>query len=248
MRWFRSSAPFVYEFLLPYLCQFSPTNPSLALALLKTLILYNSLPKKHKLTKPNYQAILKNDIPEVPIPASMSASTTSDSKNKDDEASSNHHPPLLGTVRLIAGEFHGIRGAAQTFSPVQMWDVTLPTPHVVVDLPYPADHNCIIFCRRGSVEIVSGNDDNNDDENKSSSSGSNNTLKSSTLGPQDVALMHYDGSSTLRLKVKERDSSIMILGGEPFNEPIAAHGPFVMNTRDEINQAMSDYQMGRFGR
>lgn len=166
----------------------------------------------------------------------MSASSDN---NKDDETNE------LGTVRLIAGEFNGIKGAAKTFSPVQMWDVSLPTANVVVDLPFPADHNCIVFCRRGSVEIVSGNDSDDDDDEKNSSSSSSK-LKSSTLGPQDVALMHYDGSSALRLKVKERNSSIMILGGEPLNEPIAAHGPFVMNTKEEINQAISDYRMGKF--
>jgi quercetin 2,3-dioxygenase len=199
------------------------------------LQLWVNLPKKHKRTKPSYQSILKNDIPVVPIPTSMSA------------ASVDSEQDLLGTVRLIAGEFNGIKGAASTYSPVQMWDVSLPTADAVVDLPYPADHNCIIFCRRGSVEIVSGNDDDGDDDNANDSrSSSNNKLKSSTLGPQDVALMHYDGSTTLRLKVKERDSSIMILGGEPLNEPIAAHGPFVMNTQDEINQAISDYRMGKF--
>lgn len=191
--------------------------------LLTSLSLLHSLPKKHKLTKAKYQPILKNVIPAVPIPLSMASSKDDDNEKQE-----------LGTVRLIAGEFNGVKGAATTFSPVQMWDVSLPTASTVVDLPYPAEHNCIVFCRRGSVEIMSGD---NDDQ-----------LKSSTLGPQDVALMHYDGSAALRLKVKERNSSVMILGGEPLNEPIAAHGPFVMNTHDEINQAISDYRMGKFGR
>jgi quercetin 2,3-dioxygenase len=201
------------------------------------LQLWVNLPKKHKLTKPRYQPILKKDIPVVPIPTSISSAASSST----DSHATEEDPLVLGTVRLIAGEFNGIKGAASTFSPVQMWDVSLPTANVVVDLPYPAKYNCIIFCRRGSVEIISGKDDNDD-----GSSSSSKKLKSSTLGPQDVALMHYDGSSTLRLKVKERNSSIMILGGEPLNEPIAAHGPFVMNTNDEINQAISDYRMGKF--
>jgi redox-sensitive bicupin YhaK (pirin superfamily) len=88
-----------------------------------------------------------------------------------------------------------------------------------------------VFVRRGGVEIISG------EEGKG---------KTSKLGPQDVALMHLDGSDSIRVRVERPDTSILIMGGEPLNEPIAAQGPFVMNTFDEIRKAMSDYRAGKF--
>lgn len=173
--------------------------------------LWVNLPKKHKMTKPGYQAIAKDKIPSVNLPLGSEGSDT------------------LGTARLIAGELGAVKGAAKTFSPVQMWDVSLPHVGSEVDIPFPSDHNCIVFVRRGGVEVVTD-------------------TKNTPLGPQDVALMRLDGNGTLRLRVAAPDSSVMILGGEPLNEPIAAQGPFVMNTQDEIHMAISDYRMGKMGR
>jgi redox-sensitive bicupin YhaK (pirin superfamily) len=73
-------------------------------------------------------------------------------------------------------------------------------------------------------------------------------LKGQKLGPQDVALMRIDGSDILRIRVTQSDSSVMILGGEPLNEPIAAQGPFVMNNREEIHKAMADFRAGKMGK
>ena len=70
--------------------------------------------------------------------------------------------------------------------------------------------------------------------------------KISKLGPQDVALMHLDGSHTIKLRVDRPDTSILIMGGEPLNEPIAAQGPFVMNSHDELRKAINDYRAGKF--
>lgn len=136
---------------------------------------------------------------------------------------------VFGTARIIAGEIGTTFGAAKTFSPVQMWDVSLPHAGSEVELPYPAEHNCIVFVRRGSVDVLS-------DE------------KASKLGPQDVAVMRNDGGDALKLRVVEPDSSVLIMGGEPIDEPIAAQGPFVMNTNAEISQAISDFRSGKMGR
>ena len=89
----------------------------------------------------------------------------------------------------------------------------------------------IVFVRRGGVEILSGEDGEE---------------KNSSLGPQDVALLHLDGSDKIRVRTEKPDTSLLIMGGEPINEPIAAQGPFVMNTYDEIRKAMSDYRAGKF--
>jgi redox-sensitive bicupin YhaK (pirin superfamily) len=177
--------------------------------------LWVNLPKKDKMTKPVYQGIYNKDIPVVSLPL-----------GNDDKQSQ------LATARIIAGELGTAKGAAKTFSPVQLWDVILPHAGSEIDLPFPADHNCIVFIRRGSVEILSGEGE----------------LKATKLSPQEVALMRLDGSSALRIRVLEPDSSVLILGGEPLNEPIAARGPFVMNTQDELRKAMSDYQSGKLGR
>jgi redox-sensitive bicupin YhaK (pirin superfamily) len=176
--------------------------------------LWVNLPKKHKMTKPRYQAITKEKIPSVDLPL-----------NRDEGTDP------LATVRLISGEVDEVKGAAKTFSPVQMWDVRLPHAGAEVDIPFPADHNCIVFVRRGAIQVLSG------DEGKG---------KKSTLGPQDVAVMHLDGSDVLRVRVDKPDTSLLIMGGEPLNEPIAAQGPFVMTTQQELRQAMTDFRNGRF--
>jgi redox-sensitive bicupin YhaK (pirin superfamily) len=165
------------------------------------------------MTKPRYQPILNKQIPTVSLPLGA----TEEEK--------------LATVRLIAGEMNEVKGKAKTFSPVQMWDVNLPHAGAEVDIPYPADHNCIVFVRRGGVQILTGEDGEG---------------KTSKLGPQDVALMHLDGSSSLRVRVDQPDTSLLIMGGEPLNQPIAAQGPFVMNTFAEIQKANSDYRAGKF--
>jgi redox-sensitive bicupin YhaK (pirin superfamily) len=164
------------------------------------------------MTKPRYQPILKEQIPSIDLPIGSDA-------------------PPLANARIIAGELDEIKGAAKTFSPVQMWDVTFPHVGAEIDIPYPPDHNCIVFVRRGSVQLLSGEEGEG---------------KSTRLGLQDVAIMRNDGSSVLRLRVNESDSSVLIMGGEPLNEPIAAQGPFVMNTYDEIRKATTDYRSGRF--
>eukprot|EP00934_Nitzschia_sp_Nitz4_P001764 Nitzschia sp. Nitz4//scaffold77_size91520//81853//82938//NITZ4_004906-RA/size91520-augustus-gene-0.71-mRNA-1//1//CDS//3329558039//1764//frame0 len=173
--------------------------------------LWVNLPKKHKMTKPRYQAILKDQIPSHEL-------------KTDDE--------LVATVRVLAGDIDGVKGVAKTFSPVEMWDVIIPATGKNVDIAFPADHNCIVFVRRGGAIVLTG--DGTDD-----SAGSK-------LGPQDVAIMHLDGSDTLRVRATQKNTSLLVIGGEPLNEPIAARGPFVMNTNDELREAMIDYHRGKF--
>jgi len=128
------------------------------------------------------------------------------------------------TARIIAGELNGVKGPAMTFSPIQLWDISCLTKGTLT-LDYPAGHTGIVFMRRGSVEIGD-----------------------KLVGPQDVALLKTDGSSKIDLNILEKNTSILIMGGEPIDEPIANRGPFVMNTQAELTQAMQDYSSGKMGR
>ena len=177
--------------------------------------LWVNLPSKDKMVKPGYQPILERDIPSVELYATSQA---------DDCASKSES---VGKVRVIAGSFHGTKGPASTFSPVELWEVILPTPNNVVDLPFPEHYNCIVFVRRGKASIVGEN-------------------TAHEVGPQSVALMEKKGG-ILRVRGDEDDTSLLVMGGLPLNEPIAARGPFVMNTWNEIAQASRDYQFGNFG-
>lgn len=179
--------------------------------------LWVNLPKKHKLTKPRYQSIVSSKIPSVDIPL-----------DGDDQCEDNNASP--GVVRVISGSFDGVKGPAKTFSPVELWDVKLPTKGLRVKLPFPENFNCIVFVRDGEVNIFGENDD------------------PKTIGPQGVALMKYGpGMNVLEVSAKQKNTTLLIMGGEPIDEPIAARGPFVMNTFDEINQAWHDYSSGKMG-
>ena len=179
--------------------------------------LWVNLPKKDKMTKPSYQAIDDKTIPAVDIHDALTGGDGGESCAADS----------VGKVRVIAGSFLGTKGPATTFSPVELWDVSI-TKKAVVDLPFPDQYNCIIFVRRGNIHIIGEGD------------------KKSHVGPQAVALTTMNGS-TVRIQSEEPDTSVLIMGGLPLDEPIAARGPFVMNTWDEIMQANRDYQSGNFG-
>jgi len=167
------------------------------------------------MVKPRYQAISSTTIPVVELNDGAQA-------------------------RVIAGTLDKFQGPAKTYSPINLWDVSLPNKGTTVDIPYPIDHKCIIFVRRGSVAIGD-----------------------QKLGPQEVALLNgadaeceygeptcatttETTSGILRINVLKSNSSVLIMGGEPIEEPIANMGPFVMNTQLELQQAARDYQSGRF--
>jgi len=180
--------------------------------------LWVNLPKKHKMTKPRYQPILGKDIPEVNLPLGATEPEN-----------------VIGKARIISGELSDTKGAAKTFTPVQMWDLIFTNKGVEVDLPYPADYNLILFVRRGRAQVLTDESTNG------------NGAKALSLGPQDIAVMNMDGSQTVRIRVDEPNTSVIFLGGEPIDEPIAARGPFVMNSDEEIMQAMMDYRSGKMG-
>jgi len=160
--------------------------------------LWVNLPAKDKMSKPGYQTLTKEQIPVINFPTG-------------------------GHARIIAGEFNGVKGAAKTFTPVNLWDVELKAGERV-ELPLPEGHNSSVVLRKGEVTINGAT-----------------ALKGEVL----IATLSPEGT-TITLEAKA-DSSLVILTGEPINEPIASYGPFVMNTHEELVQAVQDFNSGRFG-
>ncbi|HEX3915279.1 MAG TPA: pirin family protein [Steroidobacteraceae bacterium] len=132
-------------------------------------------------------------------------------------------PAGAGSVRLIAGRHADRQGPADTFTELNVWDVRLHAGHEIT-LPLPEKHNAAIAVLRGAV-AVNGSREAKDAE---------------------LVLLATAGSE-IRVRASS-DSTLLVLSGTPIAEPIAGHGPFVMNTRAEIQTAMEDFQRGKFGR
>jgi redox-sensitive bicupin YhaK (pirin superfamily) len=158
--------------------------------------LWVNLPAKDKMSTPKYQAIENSNIPKIKVDG--------------------------GIVEVIAGAYQDHKGAASTFTPVNMLNAKL-TSGGSATFSFPSNHNTCILVIEGEVIL-------------------NNT--------EDVPLDHLalfkNEGETFTIKASQ-DSIVLILSGAPINEPIAAHGPFVMNTREQIMEAFQDYELGKFG-
>ncbi|WP_034159870.1 pirin family protein [Sphingomonas sp. ERG5] len=130
-------------------------------------------------------------------------------------------PDGAGTARIIAGEFGGSKGPAKTFTPVNLWDVRLNRDaDLMLDLP--EGHTAMLVVLTGHVTV-----------NATQAVGEAEMLLLGREG-SDIAI-HADG-----------DAMLLVLTGEPIDEPIVGHGPFVMNSEAEIHQAVDDFNSGRF--
>lgn len=125
-------------------------------------------------------------------------------------------------VELIAGEYKGIKGPAYTFTPMNMFNARL-NKGSVADFSFDKDFNTGVLIIEGEIKI-------------------NN---SEIIPENNFALFKHDGSDFQIEAIK--DSIVLMLSGEPINEPIASYGPFVMNTEEEIREAYQDYYNGKFG-
>ena len=159
--------------------------------------LWVNLPKALKMRAPRYQTILDSDIPQVAI-------------GED------------GRLRVIAGEYQGNKGPAQTFTPVHLYDVQLPQGRQV-DLVLVDGHNAGVFVLSGVVAV------NRERE----------------VGEAELSV-HAPQGTQIHLTAQQ-DSRLLILSGEPIRDPVARMGPFVMNTQAELVQAMADYRAGKMG-
>ncbi|MDS1139481.1 pirin family protein [Pusillimonas sp. SM2304] len=160
--------------------------------------LWVNLPAKDKMSAPGYQSITADQIPNVALPKQS------------------------GTVRVIAGQYKDALGPAQTFSPINVWDLRLTAGHRL-SLDLPAGHTTALFVLNGTIRIGDRH----------------------TVGAAALAVMERDGNR-LEFDVIE-DTTLLLLNGAPLNEPVFGYGPFVMNSQEEIIQAMNDFNNGHFG-
>jgi redox-sensitive bicupin YhaK (pirin superfamily) len=127
-----------------------------------------------------------------------------------------------GYVEVIAGEYNGIKGPASTFSPVNLFNAKL-NKGATAEFSFNKNYNTGLLIIEGEVSI-------ND---------------SKPVSENYFVLMGHDVDDFVL--EADKDSIVLILSGEPINEPITSYGPFVMNTETEIKQAYEDYYNGKFG-
>jgi quercetin 2,3-dioxygenase len=154
--------------------------------------LWVNLPAKHKMTAPRYQTLTRKDIPQLASPE--------------------------GTVRVIAGEFRGTKGPAQTFTPVTLLVAELKQG-ASVKLELADGHSTALYVGRGKVNDAAEG---------------------------ELVLLSREGEDFVL--EAESDAIVFVMSGAPIDEPVAGYGPFVMNTPKEIQQAFADYHAGRLGK
>lgn len=159
--------------------------------------LWVNLPRAHKMDAPRYQPILAEQIGVATLPGDA------------------------GVVRVIAGEFQGVKGPAQTFTPINMYEARLVAGGDV-EFDFPSRQTTAILVMKGEV-----------------------TFNGTQAVLNDFVLFANSGE---RVSIQATsDAELLVLNGEPIGEPIVQYGPFVMNTPQEIQQAFRDFSSGKFG-
>jgi redox-sensitive bicupin YhaK (pirin superfamily) len=159
--------------------------------------LWVNLPAKDKMSKPKYQALTNKNIGKVVL--------------ADQES----------MVEVIAGQYAGVAGAAETFTPIHLLNVKLKKG-MQANFSFPAAYNTAALVLEGTVAV------------------------NGTAVPTNGFVLFENRGEDFDVEATA-DAVVLVLSGEPINEPIAAHGPFVMNTREELLQAFNDYNEGKFG-
>jgi redox-sensitive bicupin YhaK (pirin superfamily) len=165
--------------------------------MLEMVQLWVNLPAKDKASPPKYQDLRDEQFPRVPL------------------------PNQAGTVRVIAGEFRGQTGPANTFTPINAWDLQLAADGKA-EIQVPEGHTCVFIVQQGSVTI-------------------------NGEAAQAIELIQFEREGSCVTLQAKSTSRILALTGSPLGEPVAGEGPFVMNTREEIKQAIRDYRAGKMG-
>jgi redox-sensitive bicupin YhaK (pirin superfamily) len=124
-----------------------------------------------------------------------------------------------GTIRVIAGEFQGAKGPARTFTPINVWNLKLHSGHRVT-LQVPDGYTTALAVLKGEAVLS----------------------QSESIGEVQLAIFERAGDTLMIEAVS--DANILLLNGEPIDEPIVGYGPFVMNAQDEIEEAFEDLRKG----
>jgi len=127
-----------------------------------------------------------------------------------------------GSLRVIAGSVGGAKGPAKTFTPIELYDVRLRAGHSM-PLQIPNGYNVGLLILSGQASVEGAH----------------------RLSEADLAVFASTGESVTI--IAEEDATILVMAGEAIDEPVARYGPFVMNTKAELIQAMNDYQAGKMG-
>jgi quercetin 2,3-dioxygenase len=127
-----------------------------------------------------------------------------------------------GYVEIIAGKFGNVSGPAATYSDVNLWNIYLNTGSKTT-ITIPASHNASLLIIEGQIEI----------EGKKIESG-------------NMVIFEKDGNKSVEI-VSKNGAIILVMSGEPIDEPIVSYGPFVMNTEEQIIEAVNDFNDGKFG-
>lgn len=127
-----------------------------------------------------------------------------------------------GTVRVIAGQYENAKGPAHTFTPMNVWDLRLVASGSTT-VPAPAGWNTALIVLNGQIKV------------------------NSERVVQDGAMVVLSAQGSDCFIETLSDASVLLLSGEPIDEPVVGYGPFVMNTRSEIEQAIHDFNSGKFG-
>jgi redox-sensitive bicupin YhaK (pirin superfamily) len=126
-----------------------------------------------------------------------------------------------GIVKVVAGNLNGVKGSASTFTEMNVFDIRL-NQNGEMKTDIPASHNTSVLVVEGSAEV-----------------------NGQRAGLHDFVLFKNEGE-TITIKANE-NSVLLLLSGEPIDEPIAQYGPFVMNTQQELQETFLEYQAGKFG-
>ncbi len=158
----------------------------------------------------------------VNLPANAKHSQPKYQNLNDQDVNRFQLPDDGGYVKVIAGQYGDVAGSASTFSPVHLYDMRLNAGGKAV-FELPAHYTAALLVIEGSIRV-----------------------NGETDVPTDHFAVFGRQGESISIEASEQ-ATILVLGGEPLNEPIAAQGPFVMNTREELAQAYEDFNLGRFG-
>ena len=166
--------------------------------LFQVVQLWVNLPAKDKMTPPKYQTITNERIPKYIL------------------------PEQAGVVEVIAGEYEGTKGAATTFTEIEMYNIRL-NPGARIQFSLPEEYNTGILVIEGQVRVNDTDD-----------------------APEDYFVLFRNKGERISVSTAS-GGLLLVLSGKPLRESIMAYGPFLMNTKDELLQAFDDLNAGKFG-